>query len=225
MAGGAFAFIRPVRELAGVGVGVAVSTLPERNGLFEIATLMARNARHLSMLADERIFGLGMIKAFFSSAGLYRLPGCGVVAGRTRCGERAFVRIGMAGAAFIEFNSSPADWPTRLRWRMAFFTCDTDMCSGERIPRAGVIKIGYGFPVGRVVTLLAGPAQLALVKVFMASDTRFLQAQERTVQVFILDERLFGGINLVGRVTFGTPQPRMLAGKCPAGLRVIKFFQ
>src|ERR1700674_1585384 len=62
MAGSALAAVGALEELTIVGVLVAIRALGKRQRLFEIATGVARAAVHSLVLAEQRVFGFGVIE-------------------------------------------------------------------------------------------------------------------------------------------------------------------
>src|SRR5207302_10620318 len=78
---------------------MAVRAILMRNFLFEIPSQVALAATHAGMFAEQRKVGLGVIK---SRGGLRLMPTAGIVAGLACVGKRGAMRIGVAGAAFLE---------------------------------------------------------------------------------------------------------------------------
>lgn len=97
MTGGAFLAAHAFCELSLMLIVVAIHTLPKSERLLEIALAMAGDAFHLLVFPQQRILGLGMIKAVIQHRGRHPFPSSGVVAGLTALRrETARMRIGMA---------------------------------------------------------------------------------------------------------------------------------
>lgn len=61
---------------------------------------------------------------------------------------------------------------------------------------------GDGFPVGRVVALLAIRAQAPLVRIFVTSGARLGDTEKSLIQIFDLDECSIGQRNVFRAMTF-----------------------
>lgn len=154
MASGALAAIGPFRELSLVRIGlVAVGALREHNRLLEISAAMTLNAADRSMFSEQRKLGFRVIE-FLVQTRRKLLPSTCVVAGLASLRKRAVVRIAMAVRALAERNACVSRFIVRAG-RMAFFTRDLHVRTGQWIARLRVIKLLRvdRLPIGRIMAL------------------------------------------------------------------------
>jgi hypothetical protein len=116
MAGRTLANVDALKKLAVVGILVAIGALGEGKRLFEIAVGVARAASHRLVLAEQRVFGFGVIEISIDSGVDNTLPTGGCVTRLTGllC-EAPFMRIAVAVITFRERKSEIARLIVRAR--------------------------------------------------------------------------------------------------------------
>ena len=199
-------------ELTVVGIPVAVGAVGERERLFEIAVSMAGAASDRQMLANQRIFGFGVIEIMVQSRSDDSLPaGCGVAGLTTLLPEAAFVRIAVAVIAFREGKSHVARLFVGSRC-VTLFAFHLRVLPGQRIARFRMIESpGDIFPVREVVTRSASRPEASTMWIFVASSTSLRDADKTAVEVFDLDQCALGGGNMFRSMALPALHTRMLA--------------
>ena len=137
----------------------------EGNLLFKIAAEVTGDATDRGMFSEQREFSLRVIE-FEIRCNL--LPTSGDVAMLTGLFELTVMRIEMtriAGRKFHVFEACSSAWGIGL---MAFFACNGDVQTGERVTSLGMIELLARFPISSVMAARAVLAQLPFVIVHMA---------------------------------------------------------
>lgn len=129
-------------ELTAVRIGrVAVGALGECQRFLEVALSMTEHAIHGLVLADQWIFGFGVVKALRESGGLHALPTASGVTGLAALLlEAAVMRIAVAIRALAKLQACPSRLVIDPRG-MALLARDFFVQSGQRISRLGVIEL------------------------------------------------------------------------------------
>jgi len=165
---------------------VAIGTTRECHSLLEVPAGVALRTLNQEVFSEQRISRIGMIEPL---TGRNLFPTCGGVAGFAGLWKGAVMRIGVAVAAFCEWDSGEA-WLAALRGcRMTFLTSHLCVQSRERKVRLVVIEFCGCFPIYKIVALRAVLPELAAVRVLMAGHAIGGQTKKRLVQVFDLDQR------------------------------------
>ena len=154
MAGRALTNIGTLQELAVVGVLVAIGALGEGKRFFEIAVGVAPAAGHRLVLAEQRVFGFGVIEISIDSGADNTLPTGGCVTRLTGllC-EAPFVRIAVTVIALRERKPEIARLIVRAR-SVTLLALDLRVLAGQRIAGLGVIERARdAFPRREVVAL------------------------------------------------------------------------
>jgi hypothetical protein len=155
---------------------------------FEVCCLVAINATHFGVLAQERKGRRRVVEGCLESR-LFpcrrRVARCAVLF------ELALVRVRMAGRASVKLKARVARPPVSAGG-MALLAGNGSMQPRERIMRRGVIEallfdLGV-FPIGRVMALRAGGPEAALVLVLVASHALRRKAEVAMTQVLLLQE-------------------------------------
>jgi len=171
------AVIRPLRELSGMRILMAIYTERMSGLVAKMAVRMALLTRNLAMLAVQGEIRQVMIERTAGNV----LPTLRVVALHAILAEAAAMRILMTRRAIVELetvefceccNRFVAHLLTRPNFRMAFATRNGLMPAGEAKPGAIVRELGRRFPSLLAVAFLAGSAELATMLVCMARRAR-----------------------------------------------------
>ncbi len=166
MASGTLAFIGTRAKLAAVRVRcVAVGAFGEGNRFFEIRPGVALQAIDFRVFAEQREFCFGVIEMLV--AGNFS-PAAGDVARRTGLRESSVVRIAMAIRTFSELE---APKPRRLvrPGGVALCAWNWRVKPGQWKSCLGMVELGGGFPIRKVVALRAIWSQPAFVNIFVAA--------------------------------------------------------
>jgi hypothetical protein len=220
--GGALALVRPLDELPGVLVLVAVETVLERQRPLEVAAGMATQAVHRLVFPFQWILGLRVVETF-----VYRLQRNPLPAGRVVAGlagllrETAMMRIGVAVGAGVECQADIARLIIRPR-RMALRARNLGVKPAQRITRLVVVELGDVLPVFKVVALLAVLSEAAAVFILVAVNAIRGYPQEGAGLVTHLNGEKLCVRNVIGSMAAIARQPRMLAEQVITGLGVIE---
>lgn len=168
VAGRTLAAILTLDELPVVSILVAIRAFLEWDLLLEIAVGVALGAIDGSVLAFERVLGLGMVESLADGLKVDPLPSAGIVAGVATLGEAAVVGILVAIGTLAEWNANVLGLAIGTVG-VTLGALHLRMQSGEGIAGFGVVELAHvdGFPVDEVVTGLARRAQTALVEIFV----------------------------------------------------------
>ena len=181
----AFTLLRARVELAFMRIGfMAIVAIGERDFLLEIIFKVTGVAGHGGMLAEQRIFGLGVVEIV---TGKHGFPTACGVAGIASLLELATVGIQVAIGAGREFHVLIADGaPGGVRF-VTLFTGHFDVQSGQGITRLRMVEARH-FPRFDVVTLGALIAEGAFVGIGMTRGTGGRLCEERLRWVLVLHE-------------------------------------
>lgn len=108
---------------------------------------------------------------------------------------------------------------------MAFFARNPRVQAGEWKFGLAVIEIVYRFPVYEVVALRAVRAESALMWILVAAGALPRKTQKRVAQVFHLDQRFGGLLDMRGRVALIAFEAGVLAFERISSLAVVECFQ
>jgi hypothetical protein len=186
----AFAFLWPARKLTAVRIRfVTYRAWREWNLLFKVAAEVTADATHRGMFSKQREFSLRVIE-FEIRCNL--LPTRSGVAMLTGFFELTVMRIEMTRIArrkFHVFEARRPAWGIRL---VAFFACNGNVQTRERVTRLGMIELLGSFPICGVMAARAILAQLSFVIVHMARHACLRQSQVGLAEIFVLDKCTFG---------------------------------
>ena len=219
----ALSLARPRLKLSFVGIrSVAICALRKGQCFLEIAAGVTIAATYFQMRAQERVFCFRMIELH---RGIHFFPtGCRV-AGFARSLERAFVRIGVAGDAGIEFYPRELHCLVGAGRKMALFAGHLGVHSGQGILCFRMVELLGLFPVGHIVAALAVGAELPLVHVLMAGDAILREAQKRLREVLLLNQRALRGNHVRRRMALLASYGRVLFHEWISGLAMIELLK
>ena len=138
--------------------------------------------------------------------------------------EGPVVRIGVALDTARKLQAGVLGLRLRTLGQVAFGAGDFGVQSRQGILSPGVVEARNILPRGRVVAGLAILAELTLVKVFVARNTRLREPEKTPVQVLLLDQFLPVRLDARCIVAFLALDGGMPAIQRIAGLVVVKFF-
>ena len=214
--------VRALRELSPMLILVAIGTRLESNLGFEIAALVAVNARYLPVLSNQWVVGLGVIE--LARKGRSR-PRRGSVARFAGLFELALVGIGVAIHAKLEFESGVA-WLPIVAWRVALGARRGHVLARQRIAGLGVIEcllIELGaLPRCGVVALQAVGAETALVLVLVARSARGTKPHPGVVELLFAQQRAGGRSDVLGGVAIAASGGCVFPIQDIAGLGVVE---
>lgn len=181
---------------------------------------------NVGVLAQQGVFGPGVIKHCPNLDLRNLLPRDGRVAGLTSRLEGAVVGVGMTIGTSAKRDPRVTQQLRIVCLRLVtLLTRDPRVRARQREARARVIKPRHGLPVVEVMAPRAVLAELALVRVLMTGEAVPREAQEAPVEIFHLDSRALGGRNARGIVALLTRQPGVLAFQDVTCLRVVEALQ
>jgi hypothetical protein len=173
------------------------------------------------MFSEQREFSLRVIE-FEIRCKL--LPTSGGVAMLTGFLELTVMRIEVTRIAGSKFHVFEARWPAWGIGLVAFFACDGDVQTGERVTRLGVIELLGSFPISGVMAARAILAQLSLVIVHMARHACLRQSQVGLAEIFVLNQSTLGRCNVRWSVALLAVYLSVFAIQRIAGEFVVELF-
>lgn len=132
----------------------------------------------------------------------HRLPTAGGMTGLAGFLELALMRINVAGGAGVELHVLVTSRPADRIGLVAFFAGHFHVQTGERVARLGVIEVLGRLPALYVVTLGALVAELAFVRIVVATGAIGRQAEVRLAKIGLLNQNAVGGNHVRRGVTF-----------------------
>ena len=216
-------FARPRLELSFMWIGsMANCALGKGQGLLEIASGVAVAATDLQVHSQERVFCFRMIELH---RGIHFFPTGGRMAGFARSLESAFVRIGVAGDAGIEFYPRELHRLVGTSREVALLAGHLGVHSGQRILCLRMVELLGLFPVGHIVAALAVGAELSLVDVLMAGDAILREAQKGLREVLLLNQRALRGNHVRRRMALLARHGRVFFYEWVASLAMIELLE
>ena len=221
---GTLAFLRAVGELAVMNVLVAVRAVRKLERALELPFCMASNATHLKVLADERVFCLGMVELELR---LDLFPSLRRVAILTPFWlKSSMVRVHMTIGAVLKLHAPETDVLREVRL-VALFARHLHMQAGQGVARLGVIeilvKLGV-LPVLYVVTVLALLSKPSLVVVLMTSHAFGGQTEKRAGSILAFQESADLREHVSRRMALFTFDTGMFALQGITGQAMIELF-
>lgn len=214
---------RPRLELPLVGIrSMAIRALSKGQRLFEIAAGVAVAAGNFQMHPQERIFCFRMVELHRR---IHFFPTGRRVAGFARSLERAFVGIGVAGDAGIEFDPGKLHRFFGAGREVALLAGHLGVHSGQRVLGFRMIELLGLLPVGHIVAALAVGAELPFVDVFMTGRAVLRQAQEGLREILFLNQRALRRNHVRRGMALLARHGRVLFHERISGLAMIELFE
>lgn len=186
MARGAFTLVLAVDELTLMRILMAIDALCESDRLLEISVRVALDAVNIRVFAEQREFGLRMVKSLVFR---HFFPARGCMTRFAGLRKRTVVRIPVAVAAFRKRDARESRLTAWSGRRVAFLAGYLRMKPRQRVARFVVIEFLRRFPIHEIVALEAILAQLPLVRIVVAGNAILYQSKERAVQILRFDLR------------------------------------
>jgi hypothetical protein len=217
----ALALVLAIGELTLMRVLMAIDALCESDRLLEISVRVALDAVNIRVFAEQREFGLRMVKSVVFR---HFFPARGCMTRFARLRKRTVVRIPVAVAAFRKRDARESRLTAWSGRRVAFLAGYLRMKPRQRVARFVVIELLRCFPIHEIVALEAILAELPLVRIVVAGNAILRQSKERAVQILRFNLRPLRFADVRGRVALAAIYLSVFALQRIAGLSVIESF-
>ena len=147
------------------------------------------------------------------------------MAGFARSLEGAFVRIGVAGGAGIEFDARELHRLVGAGREVALLARYLGVHSGQRILCFRMVELLGLFPVSQIVAALAVGAELPFVDVRVAGRAVLREPQKRLREVFLLNQRALRRNHMRRRMALLARHSLVFFYECISGLAMIELLE